>query len=207
MPRHPEVFAEATFYHVSNRTTCGHSLFLDGRAAEEFVERLLEARARDGFAVFAWCLMSNHYHLVVRTGHAPFSRSLLLIEQPAAPGLSPGPAMTDPRWQPRCRARPLSRRGALDGAVAYVHLNPVAAGLTADPADYCWSGHRELLGLEPPSVVDVDLALARFGLSHAQARQAYLDLLRRLRARALTIGHAGPRSWRREECAPAQGHG
>jgi len=171
MLRRPAVSTVGGFLHVSNRVADGERPFLEPGEVETFVQRVLAARERDRFTVFAWCLMSNHYHLVLRTREAPFALSRQLVEG--------GP--TASLWMPRCRARSLGCQPALDRAVAYVHLNPVSAGLVGDPAEYPWSGHRELAGLAPPLLVDLRLALARFGTSPDRARRGYLDMMRRAR--------------------------
>lgn len=165
----PVVPTPGGFLHVTNHVADGEHPFLEPDEVESFVERILAARQRDRFTVFAWCLMSNHYHLVLRTREVPFACSRRLVEG--------GP--TASLWMPRHRARPLGRQSALDRAVAYVHLNPVSAALVSDPAEYPWSGHRELAGLEPPRLIDVRLALARFGASPDEARRGYLDMMRR----------------------------
>ena len=180
MPRLAAVATVGGFLHVSNRVADGERPFLEPDEVESFVQRVLAARERDRFTVFAWCLMSNHYHLVVRTREVPFASSRQLVEG--------GPIAS--LWMPTCRARSLGCQPALDRAVAYVHLNPVSAGLVSDPAEYPWSGHRELAGLEAPLIVDVRLALARFGTSPDQARQGYLDMMRRA---CLHLGPAGLR--------------
>jgi putative transposase len=195
MPRHPRVFADATFYHVYNHAGGGESPFLGREEAEGFVERVREAKARDGLAIFAWCLMSNHYHMVVRTGQIPLCRSLLFIQERVVSSLDRRGGVVGPPWQSLCSVRELKRRLALDEVVAYVHLNPVAAGLTEDPARYRWSGHRELLGLEPPRVVDVEVALARFGAHPEEAHQAYLELLRRERSNTWVGNRSGCWTW------------
>ena len=178
MLQRPAVSTVGGFLHVSNRVANGERPFLEPDEVESFVRRVLAARERDRFTVFAWCLMSNHYHLVVRTREVPFASSRQLVEG--------GPTASS--WMPRCRARSLGRQPALDRAVAYVHLNPVSAGLVGDPAEYPWSGHRELAGLEAPLIVDVRLALARFGTSPDQARQGYLDMMRRARLHPAPAG-------------------
>ena len=62
--------------------------------------------------------------------------------------------------------------------IAYIHLNPVSAGLVADPAGYPWSGHRDLLGKSEKPLADVDATLALFGKQRAAARRAYVRMLR-----------------------------
>jgi putative transposase len=192
MPRHPKVLAERTFCHVFNHVNREDSPFLDLHEAESFVARVREARARDGFAVFAWCLMPNHFHLVVRTGQVPLWSSLLLVQQRDESNMDDVEGGDGSPWPVGCGVREISRRVALDRTVAYVHLNPVTAGLADDPASYRWSGHRELLGLEAPGVVDVELALARFGPTPEEARDAYLALLRRERSNPRLSARPGP---------------
>jgi hypothetical protein len=73
--------------------------------------------------------------------------------------------------------------------LAYIHLNPVSAGLVDDPAEYRWSGHSELLGLRPPSeLVDVDDTLMSFGTARGEARRQYVDYVR----------HCAEARWTRE---------
>jgi hypothetical protein len=82
-------------------------------------------------------------------------------------------------WQSRYRARLVQSDQDLRNLLAYVHLNPVVAGLVDDPADYELSGHRALIGLAPPVLVDVAVALNTFEEEKlAAARAAYLEYVR-----------------------------
>jgi hypothetical protein len=66
----------------------------------------------------------------------------------------------------------------LEQLFAYVHLNPVAAGIVNDPADYENSGHLEIIGGRPPRLVDTRVALAIFDADYEKARDRYLRLLK-----------------------------
>jgi len=66
----------------------------------------------------------------------------------------------------------------LDQLLFYIHLNPVTAGMVDDPADYPWSGHRELLGKVKDPIVDVDEVLRVFGTTRRSARAAYVRRLK-----------------------------
>jgi hypothetical protein len=68
VPRRPRIFVEGGIYHVYNRFPRGADLFSEPEEAIQFLEILRKARARDGLAVLAWCLMPNLYHLALRTG-------------------------------------------------------------------------------------------------------------------------------------------
>ena len=75
MPRAPRNLLEGGLYHVYNRFARGGEIFAERGEAERFVEMIREAKRRDGFSLYAWCLMSNHYHLAVRTSAVPLSRT------------------------------------------------------------------------------------------------------------------------------------
>ena len=61
MPRRLRVEIEGGVYHVSNRVSSGEHVFADPDEADRFVELVRSVKARDGWTVFAWCLMSDHY--------------------------------------------------------------------------------------------------------------------------------------------------
>ena len=75
-------------------------------------------------------------------------------------------------WQSRYRARLIDSNDYFKQVVAYVHLNPVAAGLVADPADYPLSGHREAIGRRPPTIMDVKSLLEVFEASEPSLMRA-----------------------------------
>ena len=68
MARHPRLFLPAACYHVYCRVARGEFVFDDDAEAIEFVETVRRFKELDGFEMMAWCLMGNHYHLVLRTG-------------------------------------------------------------------------------------------------------------------------------------------
>jgi len=76
MPRRRRTLIEGGLYHVYNRFARGEEVFADHEEAVEFVERLRAVKRRDGLTVFAWALLSNHYHLAGRTSAVPLSRTL-----------------------------------------------------------------------------------------------------------------------------------
>ena len=132
---------------------------------------------RDGLTVLAWCLMSNHYHLAVRTGVVGLDRAMRSLQQRVTRGVNLRRRVWGPLWQGRYRAKLIEDQAYLDCLLAYIHLNPVAAGLCEDPAGYDWSGHREILGTVRRPLVDIDAVLALLGRTRRSARAAYLRSL------------------------------
>ncbi len=84
---------------------------------------------------------------------------------------------------------------SLEQLILYVHLNPVAAGLVADPAEYKWSGHLELMGKKKEGLVDVDDSLLNFAGRRAAARRAYSHRLTAAMASDWVLGEPGELPW------------
>ena len=178
MSRVGRVHFDGAVYHVYNRLARGEQAFSEEAEAQWFRTLLREVAERDGLTVFAWCLMSNHYHLAVRTGPVSLDRPMRSLQQRVTRRVNARRKVYGPLWQGRYRARLVEDQRYLDRLVIYIHLNPVTAGLVSDPADYRWSGHRELLGSERKPIVDVDEVLRVFGRTRRSARAAYVRRLK-----------------------------
>ena len=133
MPRAHRQLLEGGLYHVYNRFSRGEEIFADPDEADRFVGMIREAKKRDGFIVYAWCLMSNHYHLALRTSAIPLSRTMGILQGGFSRSFNQRRRRTGPVWQSRYQARLVDDQRYFDQLVVYVHLNPVRAGLVEDP--------------------------------------------------------------------------
>ena len=179
MPRKPRLFVSGATYHVYSRVARGEYVFDEPYEAEEFVEAVRQVGDLHDWRVLAWCLMGNHYHLVVKTGTIPLWRSMQRLQSNVARGFNRRRRYLGRLWQSRYRARIIDSQDYFRQVVSYVHLNPVAAGIVDDPVDYPNSGHREIIGHRPPRLIDVPSVLVGFddGLGSA-ARERYLAWVR-----------------------------
>jgi len=179
MPRHPRLFLPNAIYHVYCRVARGEIIFDQDTASLEFVETLREVRDLDGWSILAWCLMGNHYHIVVRTRTVELWRSMARLQARVSRGHNRRRGYFGRLWQSRYRARVVDTNEYYRQVLAYVHLNPVSAGIVTDPADYSLSGHRELIGLCRPHVVDRRSALVGFDFSFGMSpAEEYLRWVR-----------------------------
>jgi REP element-mobilizing transposase RayT len=179
MPRKPRLFLPRATYHVYCRVARGEFVFGDVNEAAEFVETARHVRDLDGWKILAWCLMGNHYHLVVSTDTVPLWRSMARLQGRVSRGFNKRRRYLGRLWQSRYKARLIDSQDYFLQVVSYVHLNPVAAGIVDDPADYLQSGHREILGLCTPRLVDLPAVFVGYGSEvAAKARKEYLSWVR-----------------------------
>jgi len=189
MPRKSRFFLPGAIYHVYSRVARGEYVFNEPGEAGEFVRIVKDVRELDGFSVLAWCLMGNHYHLVIRTGEVVLWRSMARIQGRVARSYNRRHRFSGRLWQSRYKARIIDTNDYFRQVVAYVHLNPVSAGLVGDPADFGQSGHAALIGRRKAVLVDVGGALRGFSDESGWSGETYLSWIRAIaEARWLSEG-------------------
>jgi len=178
MPRRPRVLIEGALYHVYNRSARDLPVFEEEKNAHRFVELLRVIAKRDGWTVFAFCLMPNHFHIALRSGAPPIARGIGRLQAQFSQNWNRRTRSRGPVWQGRYKAKIVEDEGYLYQLIAYVNLNPVAAGLVDDPALWRWSGHLDLIGTRNDPIVAVDTVLSLYGNRQSSARRTYVESLR-----------------------------
>jgi len=199
MARKPRVFVDGAIYHVYCRVGRGEAVFAEEREVRDLLDHVREVKARDDLQILAWCVMSNHYHLVVRSATVPLWRTMRLLQGRFTKSYNSRHRTFGPLWQGRYGARLVSGDRDIVHSIAYVHLNPVAAGVVRDPARYRWSGHLELLGEVREPLADVDAALLSFGDPVDAARRIYARTLSELSGAPWVERSPGNLPWWRAE--------
>ncbi len=174
MGRRPWVLLAGGIYHVYNRVSRGEHVFRDEGEADRFEALLAATKKRDDFQILSWCVMSNHYHLAVRMGEVSLSRSMGYIQHRFSQSYNDRHRVFGPFWQGRYRSKWLRDEEYLRQLIAYIHLNPVTAGVVKDAARYRWCGHREVVGRAVGRrLVDVDETLLTFDSARRSALTGY----------------------------------
>ncbi len=150
--------------------------------------------------------MSNHYHLAVRVGPVPLARTMGFVQGRFGQEYNRRSRSAGPLWQSRYKAKVIDGERYLTQLIAYIHLNPVAAGVVSDPARYTLCGHAELVHKASARLIDVEGTLALFGETKADARRAYLRTVKGSR-KASWLGEepGGLPWWERERDVPLSG--
>jgi len=166
-------FEDGRIYHVYNRVGGGWAPFADEWLAQVFVDLLREVSTRDGLQILGWSLLGNHYHLIIRQGPVDISRPMKTLQQRTTRARNLRDRVYGSLWQGRFKAIEVDTSSYLMQVIAYVHLNPVKAGLVDDATKYRWSGHRDIIGRRKRPIVAVDEVLLTYGETRRRALRAY----------------------------------
>jgi REP element-mobilizing transposase RayT len=162
------------FYHVMSRGNRGQAIYRRQKDLSAFLDCLGEACERYGLAVHSFCLMTNHYHLVVETPHGNLSAAMHWINSAYARRFNRVHEQRGHLFQSRYKALLVDADTYLTWLSRYIHLNPVRARMTAAPGAYRWSSYRAFVDESRiPGWLQTGLVLSRFGQLRSSAQAAY----------------------------------
>ena len=186
MPRQPRLDAPGTLHHVMVRGIERTALFRDDRDRADFVTRLAALAESGAWVVYAWALLPNHAHLLVRTGPRPLGRSMRSLLTGYAGAFNRRHHRVGHLFQNRYKSIVVEEDPYLVELVRYLHLNPLRAQVVADLRAldrFPWTGHSALLGRVSRSWQDTATILSQFGAPRARAIRAYRAFVAEGRAR------------------------
>ena len=154
MPRHPRVHAEGLLYHVIARGNDGQKIFLRESDYQAFIEALRTVRERYPFSLYAYVLMSNHFHLLLEVERFSTARILQSLLTGYVRRFNKTHRRRGHLFEGRYKAIVCDRDSYLLELVRYIHLNPVRARMVKRPGEWEWSGHRQYLGKEKSGLID-----------------------------------------------------
>lgn len=187
MPRKPRLHVAGGVYHVILRGNHREPLFGADKDRAYLNALVGDVVARFGLRIFAYCWMTNHLHLAVRVGDTPLDKPMQRLAMRYALHIHRDAGQTGHLFERRYRSILVDADSYLLALVRYIHLNPVVAGMVAEPMAYRWSSHRDYLGRVTVPWVDAAFVLELFGPSAGVARVRYARFMR---------------SWTDEDLAP-----
>jgi len=174
MARPLRVEFPGALYHVTSRGNAGQEVFLDDGDRLNFLDILAEVVERYRFICYAYCLMGNHYHLLLETPEANLSRGMRQLNGVYTQRFNRRHKRSGHLFQGRYKAILVEKDAYLLEVARYIVLNPVRAGLVRSPGRWRWSSYRATAGLEePPQFLKVEWLLSQFDLRPERARRAY----------------------------------
>ncbi len=158
MPRQSRHEVAGGYYHVTARGNGGHPIFLTDDDYAFLLAFLGRAVKRFNWRCFAYCLLTNHYHLVLAIRERTLSRGMRWLNGLYAQTFNDRHRRTGHLFGDRYRTSLIESDEHLAEACRYVDLNPVRAGLCDHPGEWPWSSYRALVGDTPaPPFLSLDV--------------------------------------------------
>ena len=176
MPRGPRLDAPGVLHHVMARGISRQALFRDDADRNDFVHRLAGLSTASAFQVYAWALLPNHFHLLVRTDQRPLSRAMRSLLTGYAGAFNRRHRRSGHLFQNRYKSIVCEEEAYLLELVRYLHLNPLRAGVVRDLQElerYPYSGHSALMGTRAYPWQATHRVLEQFAPTVRRARMAY----------------------------------
>lgn len=162
-------------YHVTSRGNGREDIYLDDSDRELFMVVLGEACSLFNWTVHAWCLMSNHYHLLVETPDSNLSRGMRYLNGVYTQRFNRTHSHVGHLFQGRFKAILVEKEAHMLELARYVVLNPVRAGMVESAEQWSWSSYPAMVGLSGcPEWFDREWLLGNFGESNRSAVRQYM---------------------------------
>ena len=170
MGRRPRIDSAGALHHVTARGNAKANIFLTARDASVFLATLGTVVGDHRWTCFAYCLMPNHYHLLIETREANLSVGMHALNATYARMFNAAHERVGHVFQQRFHAEAIHADEHLMETLRYIVLNPVRAGLAEAPGAWQWSSHRAMAGAcAPPRWLSRNRTLRLFGPGDADA--------------------------------------
>jgi len=165
-------------YHLTSRGDGREAIFLSDADRRIFLDIVAAVRERVNWVVHAYCLMTNHYHLLVETPDANLSKCMRQLNGVYTQRFNRLHNRTGHVFQGRYKAILVQKDAYLLELARYVVLNPVRARMVRMASAWPWSSYRAMIGkAQPPEWLDTRATLATFGETESKAIERYLQFV------------------------------
>jgi len=163
------------FYHITARGNEQKDIFRDDKDRERFLQYLETAAGRYQAVIHVYCLMGNHYHLLLSTPEGNLSQIMRHINGGYTTWFNKRHNRYGHLFQGRYKAILVDADPYAGELSRYIHLNPVRAGMVRQPDHYQWSSYSSYSGkAKPPRWLTADWLLQYFGKKPSDAKKAYV---------------------------------
>ena len=180
MPRKSRIDAPGALHHIIARGIERKAIFQGDRDRDDFLERLETNLEESGTPCYAWALLPNHFHLLLRTGATPISMVLRRVLTGYAIGYNMRHRRHGHLFQNRFKSILCQEDGYLLELVRYIHLNPLRARIVEDLESldrYPYCGHSRLMGKCKSRWQDTDYILKLFHATRSAGRRRYAEFV------------------------------
>lgn len=181
MARPLRITYPGAFYHIASRGNDQKAVFKSRRDREKFLEYLESATKRYDAVIHAYCLMDNHYHLLLETPSGNLPRIMAHINGAYTTYFNSKRNRSGHLFQGRYKSILVEADEYAKELSRYIHLNPVRAKIAELPEEYEWSSYSCYIGKKKaPEWLRVDFILGYFGKKVSGSQKNYKRFVRRL---------------------------
>lgn len=160
-------------YHIMLRGNERKKIFLDDGDHQRFLDILLKKKTETQLLIYAYCLMDNHIHLVLRDDQNELSTIMKGIATSYAMFFNAKYNRVGHVFQDRFKSEPVEDERYLMAVIRYVHNNPVKAKIVEIPDQYEWSSYRSYVSPGETTIVEVRYILGMIGGNLNEAIQEF----------------------------------
>jgi len=165
-------------YHITSRGNAYQDVFLDDADRERFLEVLKQTVERFNWLCHAYCLMMNHYHLLIETVDPTLSRGMRQLNGVYTQAFNRRHDRVGHVFQGRYKAILVEKEAYLLELARYIVLNPVRAKMVNSPKEWEWSSYRATAGFSEASpFLTVDWILSQFSDDREKAQLLYREFV------------------------------
>jgi len=166
-------------YHITSRGNAQGDIYLDDQDRLHFLEQLGTVCDKHNWRCYAYCLMTNHYHLVVETGDASLAKGMRGLNGAYTQCFNRHHRRVGHIFQGRYKAILVDKDAYLLEVIRYVLLNPVRAHMTKTAGQHRWSSYRAMIGkATSPGWLGRDLVLSQFAKRETIAQKKFIQFIR-----------------------------
>lgn len=152
------------YYHVMNRGLSRRDIFLEDKGRESFLDLLSDITRLWKIEIYAYCLMNNHYHLLLSTPALGLSRAMRHLDGIYTQKFNRVHHRDGPLFRGRYKAILIDAEAYFLSVLRYIHRNPLGAGSARDMDHYRWSSHWGYLNKKQcPKWLNTESVMSRFG--------------------------------------------
>jgi putative transposase len=179
MPRPPRHFQPGGIYHVISRGNRKQPLYLTDGDFALFLSIFARVRRRLQWRCYGYCLIPNHYHLIVEIRDENLSAGMQALNGRYAQAFNVHHGTTGHAFEGRFHAVAVENDGHLRELSRYLAFNPVHAGLCESPEQWGWGSYRFVVGAAPaPAFLDVRRVLEYWDRNPRRARERFRRFVR-----------------------------
>ena len=170
---------ENAVYHITARGNRKENIFYSDKDKNVFLEKMNETFEKYSFICYAYCLMDNHYHLFIKTPYANISSGMHCLNSSYANWLRTKYKIVGTIFQGRYKSIIVDEDTYALMLSAYIHLNPIRAGIVKRLEEYPWSSFMDYAGARNRIIetLNIQFILNSFGDNLEQARKEYIKFI------------------------------